>query len=302
MEQLMKLFEYIRKHSYIFLVAALVEAPRLVYSFGAFRENWFAALSLALLSTYALSLTFENYFSHRNRIMLLILGIVSILINLIIVTPVISFLLQNAIDDVNLVKIFGDNQYLIFIYAGTVTLSTFWPLILIGAVKGYDFVENLKRTITITNNDHNVYELNFSNELLALSNLISKLEQKIEALDSKVDGYTIGLEKRFEEFVASQEKVLETTVIEPIEKKIKQKKLQSESEDSSEEVALSDEILKLLKESPKTVEELSNLLNVELKVLENGPRWGILRKLTKNEIIKKNGIKYELVNSNVEEK
>lgn len=291
MELLTKVFEYLRKRSYIFLIAAAIESPRLIYSFGSFRENQIAGIFLALLSTYALSETFENYFKHRDRILLLILGIVSILINLIIVTPVISFLLQNSSDNINLAKVFYDNQILINIYAATISLSTFWPLILLGASKGYEIIENHTEFVK----DDSV------KELLIFSDLISKLEQKLETLDSKVDGYTVGLEKKFEQFV------LETTLnnstnVEPNEKHVKQKKAQNESEDSSEEIALSDEILELLKESPKTVEELSNLLNVELKVLENGPRWGILRKLTKNEIIKKNGIKYELVNSNVEEK
>ena len=75
MELLTKVFEYLRKRSYIFLIAAAIESPRLIYSFGSFRENQIAGIFLALLSTYALSETFENYFKHRDRILLLILGV-----------------------------------------------------------------------------------------------------------------------------------------------------------------------------------------------------------------------------------
>lgn len=150
MELLTKIYNFLKGKSYIFLVAALVEAPRLVYSFGAFREYWLFALALSLVSTYALSITFEAYFKDTKRILLLILGIFSILINIIIVSPVILYLLTSPNDKVNLVEVFGAYKSFLIIYSITVTLSTFWPLVLIAAVHGT--TKEISEPIKFSNN------------------------------------------------------------------------------------------------------------------------------------------------------
>lgn len=298
MNHFKNLFNLIVSKSYIYIVASIVEAPRIIYSFESFRENRFAAICLALLSTYALSQAFESFFKNRNRKILLILGIISIILNILIIAPVISFLLQNSTNDINLPIIFNNNAYLINIYAITISLSTFWPLLILSCVHGYDFVENLNRTITITNNDHNVPELNFSTELLTLSNLLQNLEKKLNSIDSKADAHSIEFEKRLETIVLEINQRIDSIETTSSKKEIKQNNQQNDGEDSFEEVTLNSEIINLLRTSPKTVEELAAAALVDLKTLENGPRWGILRKLTKSGIIKKVGNLYELVEGN----
>lgn len=117
------------------IAAAVVEVPRWYVAFAAIREPAWAAVPMGLLLAWGASAGWKAYFENRRRWLLLTINVVSLAGALIVIAPVLFAMTWMPLEEVDLSKVLPMEG--LALWAGTLAVTTFVPLIQIAAVKVY---------------------------------------------------------------------------------------------------------------------------------------------------------------------
>lgn len=133
------ILKLISKVNLTFVLAFLIESPRLVLGFHAIRESPIFAIPLSVLIAYSASVSWEAYFQNRKRVLLLILNIFQLISAVITIAPVLYYCAMFLNLDVDLKQVIPPQyEWFILLWVTVLALSTFLPLIVLAAVSSYN--------------------------------------------------------------------------------------------------------------------------------------------------------------------
>ncbi len=130
------------------IAAAIVEVPRWYVAFAAIKEPWWAAVPMGILLAWGASAGWKAYFADRRRWLLLAINVTSLVGALVVIAPVLYAMTFTPLDEINLATVMS--QELLMMWAATLAITTFIPLVQIAAVKMYSAQpepEPAKRTV-----------------------------------------------------------------------------------------------------------------------------------------------------------
>ena len=117
------------------IAAAIVEVPRWYVAFAAIKEPWWAAVPMGILLAWGASAGWKAYFADRRRWLLLAINVTSLVGALVVIAPVLYAMTFTPLDEINLATVMS--QELLMMWAATLAITTFIPLVQIAAVKMY---------------------------------------------------------------------------------------------------------------------------------------------------------------------